>query len=682
MTAGPRLRFRFPQSLRGQFLVAVVVLSVLILVGGVFAVQALRDIAEISENLARERLQQLETAQQLVRSSLLVEKETYRLLTAESVGKMQKSYGEIQRQLSILDDQVSTLGACDTSASGLCLHQSCQLFRNISHIVVKLRQNMLEVGANQTTEENVRRFQDQLEIQVAAITSAAGDISTHLTEDYREYIRELAATSKRDRQLVFVLMVAVVLSVWIIFHYFLGRHVVGRLRQVSSYLRGVETADEQMMVPVRGRDEIGSMARAVEQFLEDRRQLAATKRSLQESEEMLRGITDAVQSGVVLIDDQYCIRYVNPAVEVIFGYGRVELIGTELKTIVSLEDFFQEEVEEPVPFTAMDENSSLSKPRELLAKHKKGVEIDVLVQVGRIYRNNRWWLVGSFIDITERKAAEEELKKAHDEVAYAAKMAGLGQLAAGIAHEINTPAQFVSDNLRFIDEAASALFSLLSVAQELLVSTLEKEKAATFAESMDEADIEYLEEELPSAIKESKDGMVKVSRIVQSMKEFSDPSGTEKRLANINKAIENAVTITQSMWKQSAAVNLQLDPLLPEILCNIGGINQVLFNIIMNAAQAIEQVGGYEKGEILVATKQMDDEVLIRISDNGGGIADEICERIFEPFFTTKPVGEGTGQGLAICYDIVVNKHGGRIEVTGAEGHGAIFSVYLPVNES
>lgn len=672
-------RLHLPQSLRGQFSLALLALSLLIVAGGLGAVQALRNSAESSRQLAEERLERLQDAENLVHNTLLIERESYRMLTVDSLDGMQRSYEEIIKQMTSLDSLVVRLSHADTDIAVLTLNQTGQLFRNTAHIVARLRQKILKNGAADADRQNLGRFQGQLEQQVTAMAAAAVELSARLTRDYRERIEQLAATSKRDQHLVLTLITGSLILAWLISRYFLGRHVVTRLQQVSRYLRIGDTGNAEIRVPVQGNDEIGNMARAVEQFLEDRRRLAETQLSLQQSEEMLRAITDAVQSAVFLIDDEDRIQFVNPAAGATFGYSREEMIGYRLHEIIIPERFRQQAREGLSAYSHTGEGPMLGKPQEMIARHKSGKELTILIQVGRIYKEGRWWAVGSAVDITERLEAEADLKRAQNEALHAARLASVGQLAAGIAHEINTPAQYVSDNLRFIDEAVNSILPVLSVAQNLAKTISDRQTAAAFDDSYEKADVEYLVEELPAAIRQSLDGIGKVSQIVRSMKEFSHPGGGAKELADINKAIENAITITRSTWKEAATVEPRFDPDLPQVYCSIGEMNQVFLNLIVNAAHAIEQAKKPEMGTIAIETRVAGDEVLIAVADTGGGIPAAIREHIFDPFFTTKSVGKGSGQGLAICYDIVVNKHKGRIEVGGVPGQGAVFTVYLPI---
>lgn len=282
-------------------------------------------------------------------------------------------------------------------------------------------------------------------------------------------------------------------------------------------------------------------------------------------------------------------------------------------------------------------------------------------------------------DITERKALESQL-------AQAQKLESIGQLAAGIAHEINTPIQYVGDNTRFLQNNFERLLDLLEKYEQIASTACEgklpPEMAALLEASRQRCDLEYLRHEIPSAIQESLEGIQRVAEIVRAMKEFSHPGVTQKTALDINKAIENTITVARNEWKYVADVEMHLSPQLPTVICQPGEINQALLNIIVNAAQAIQemvQAKKYVKGKITIQTLWEQDGVEIRIHDTGPGIPDAVGQRIFDPFFTTKEVGKGTGQGLAIAYNVIVVKHGGILTYETGREHGTTFIIRLPL---
>jgi PAS domain S-box-containing protein len=274
-------------------------------------------------------------------------------------------------------------------------------------------------------------------------------------------------------------------------------------------------------------------------------------------------------------------------------------------------------------------------------------------------------------DITERKRAEREKAKLQVQLNQAQKMEAIGQLAAGIAHEINTPIQYIGDNGKFLEDAFRDLVKFAG-ADGPPVPAREKRDDGVF---------EYLRDEVPKAIEQLLGGVDHVSRIVLAMKEFSHPGTAEKIPVDINRAIESTILVSKGEWKYLAEVTTDFDRELPRVPCFAGEFNQVILNLIVNAAHAIADVvkDSGRKGRIHIATRRDGEVVEIRVSDTGCGIPKANQSKVFDPFFTTKPVGKGTGQGLAIAYGVVVQKHGGAIRLESEPGSGATFIIRLPL---
>ena len=288
-------------------------------------------------------------------------------------------------------------------------------------------------------------------------------------------------------------------------------------------------------------------------------------------------------------------------------------------------------------------------------------------------------VLGIYNDITERKSMEAQLMQAQ-------KLESIGQLAAGIAHEINTPTQYVGDNTRFIRDSVNDLLAVIDVYENLMakVSTLTemKDECEQIAEVINELDIDFVRDEVPKAIEQTLEGVSRVAEIVGAMKDFSHPGGSEKSQVDLNRAISSTITVCRNRWKYIADLTEEYDTSLPLVPCFIGEFNQVILNVVVNAADAIVDVvgdSGDEKGAIHVSTRRSDEWVEVRIVDSGGGIPEDIQANVFDPFFTTKEVGKGTGQGLAICHDVIVNKHGGAIELESEVGVGTTFIIRLPL---
>jgi signal transduction histidine kinase len=265
------------------------------------------------------------------------------------------------------------------------------------------------------------------------------------------------------------------------------------------------------------------------------------------------------------------------------------------------------------------------------------------------------------------------------------KLEAVGRLASGVAHEINTPVQFVGDSIHFLREATTELIGVVEklqlVQQSVLDGAPSRDAALNAMAAIEVADLPYLLENIPKALECSVDGLGRVSTIVQSMKEFAHPDSTTMSLVDLNRGIESTLVIARNEYKFVADIETDLGS-LPAVACYASDINQVVLNMLVNASHAIADAvkGTQGRGRIVVRTRQDKDHVVLSIGDTGGGMSEEIRERIFDPFFTTKVVGKGTGQGLAIARNIVVEKHGGEVTVESEVGKGTTFFIRLPLN--
>jgi len=306
-------------------------------------------------------------------------------------------------------------------------------------------------------------------------------------------------------------------------------------------------------------------------------------------------------------------------------------------------------------------------------------------------------------DITKQKTIEEEIraknneieqahrevKEAHSELLQGEKLASIGRLAAGIAHEINTPTQYVSDNTRFLADAFGDLAQLLALYHE--VTEVAKGGAVPgnlltkVSILIEEVDLDFLSEEIPTAIEQALEGVARISEIVLSMKEFSHPGSKNKIPVNLNRAIETTATVSKGEWKYCAELITEFDESLPEVPCLPGEFNQVILNLLVNGAHAIAEKhgeGASQLGSITVRTRRDGDFAEIEISDSGSGIPEDIRSKIFDPFFTTKEVGKGTGQGLSVARSVIVDKHQGTIRVESQIDKGSCFTIRLPLEKS
>jgi PAS domain S-box-containing protein len=319
---------------------------------------------------------------------------------------------------------------------------------------------------------------------------------------------------------------------------------------------------------------------------------------------------------------------------------------------------------------------------ENLAYEREGKTRFLGLQVMRIPASNgaQIGFIITGADITERIGLEVQLRQAQ-------KLEGIGQLAAGIAHEINTPTQYVGDNISFLKESWGSIAEFLNfcgtVRSECCPGPVSPEHLEEFCRLHEKCDLEYLLKEIPSAIDQSMEGVGRVAKIVKGFKEFSHPGSEEKRAINLNQAIESTITVARHVWKYCAEVVTEFDTALPLVPCLVGEFNQVMLNLIVNSAHAISDViaerGTTEKGTITIGTRQEGPWATISVADTGAGIPLEIQSRVFEPFFTTKEVGKGTGQGLALAHVAIVKRHQGQLSFESKVGQGTTFFVRLPL---
>jgi signal transduction histidine kinase len=252
------------------------------------------------------------------------------------------------------------------------------------------------------------------------------------------------------------------------------------------------------------------------------------------------------------------------------------------------------------------------------------------------------------------------------ELGLAQKLESVGRLASGIAHEINTPIQYISDSVHFLRSAFTDMIAT-------------RQNGAAAGDAGQDADMEFLIDEVPRAVDRTLHGVERVATIVRAMKDFAHPDGTDKASADLNRAIETTLLIARNEYKYVATIHLDCAD-IPEVVCNVGELSQVFLNLIVNSAHALADAGrDAESGRIDISTRHDGDHVEICFSDNGCGIPGEVINKIYDPFFTTKEIGRGSGQGLAIARSIVVDKHGGKIVGESEVGKGARFTLRLPI---
>jgi PAS domain S-box-containing protein len=428
---------------------------------------------------------------------------------------------------------------------------------------------------------------------------------------------------------------------------------------------GEEESEQGWLLAVRDITLRKNMESLLRQEVEERKQKeaelhlsqAALRQAFAEKEKLL----DSISSIIVWIDPEDHVLYWNQPAEQSIGLSAARAIGQNIFGL-------------PLPWDTESMQSLIQRCRETQKKIRLP-EIKLSLSNG----NKRTLgmtanpisepdsgLIGVLLfgsDITEQLIMQQQFEQRN-------KMESIGQLAAGVAHEINTPTQYIGNNLRFLRDNFHLIHGALP------------SQSAEAIPSASSRKLHHLITEFPNAISQSLDGIDRITHIVGALRDFSHPGSGKRSSANLNRGLESTVEVTRNEWKYIADVEMNLDPTLPAIDCLPGEINQVFLNIIINAVHAIHDAQGdhaERKGKIGIATSHTDQYVEIRISDTGGGIPAEIQNRVFDPFFTTKDMGRGTGQGLAISHTIIVQKHGGRIHFETETGHGTTFVIQLPI---
>ena len=405
------------------------------------------------------------------------------------------------------------------------------------------------------------------------------------------------------------------------------------------------------------------------------------EQALETEKEELNVTLRNIRDGVISTNASDEIILINQAVLEITGWSKIELIGrniveffetlnadytalagkSELSTIFGMNENNQSVTSEAMEIVSKDGSKKM-----IYCSSAQINDLDSVLK-GNVY---------VFKDITEQVKIESQLHLSQ-------KMQAVGQLAAGIAHEINTPMQYLMDNNLFLKDSFTSLREYINLIDKSISENVNPE---FILNKKAEIDLDFLLEEIPIAISQTESGIDRVSKIVMAMKDFSHPGQKEKVMADINHGIEVTATLSKNEWKYYAELELNLDKNIPMVFCNIDEINQVILNLIVNGAHAIhekmDKTKNNEKGKIKISTTLEIESVSIEVSDTGVGIPADIKERIFDPFFTTKEVGKGTGQGLAITHNIIIRNHNGSICVESVIGVGTTFRIKIPVKDN
>jgi two-component system, NtrC family, sensor kinase len=404
------------------------------------------------------------------------------------------------------------------------------------------------------------------------------------------------------------------------------------------------------------------------------------------AEERLRMLSRGVEqspASIVITDKQGKIEYVNPYFEKVTGYSAAEAIGLNprfLKSGNHPPEFYQDMWE------TIAAGREWSSEIQNLRKNGESFWEQARISGIRDEKGRITHYIAVKEDITERKQLEAQRLQQETQSQLSQKLQSVGMLAAGVAHEINTPTQYITDNTRFLTDTVNQLFKVIACYRAHFASHPEcagNLQAVIAVEK--ENELEYLLTEIPRSLEQSLEGLGRISRIVSSLKEFSHPNSQSKSGADLNKAIETTVAVSRHEWKYVADVVTELDPKLPQVECILDEFNQAVLNLVINATHAIGDAikqRDMKRGTITIRTRQEPGWVVVEVEDTGTGIPPGVRDKIFDPFFTTKGIGKGTGQGLAIVQAIIVKGHSGRVDFATEMGKGTTFRMFLPLSES
>ena len=700
------MKLPLPQSLAAQFSLVVSCLAALVMAVGATTIYSLTGSAHALRQLSEDRLTRLQQAQDLVQQTLLIERLAMQLASDDSVAAVRDTQRHIIERLTSFDRLVDSLALAptmreDVGADTLALHRSSQRFRNTVNVEAQMRETTLMNGAGGATatagaaprrDASLASLDADLRQQAGTLAEAARQQSDYSTREYRKAVQGLVVDANRARTWIVGEVAVSLLLAWLIARVFLGRHVGGRLRRVSQSLRRGDADGSQSGVAVYGRDEIADMARAVEQFLEDRRQRKRAEDALKElnaelearvvqrtaelsaalsgrtaevaerqraeeaaraSEHFLNSIIENIPD-TIFVKDAAMLRFVrlNKAGEQLLGYRREELIGKSVHDLFPPReaDFFATKDRDVLRSRQMidiPEESVQTRRGPRLVHTMKIPIVDV--------RGEPRFLLGISRDITEEKRAEAELREserrygeAQMALAHANRVMTMGQLTATISHEIKQP---------IAASATNAQAGLLWLRAQ--------------PPNLDE--VRQAFERIGKDMKRASEVMNRIHGLVKKA-----PPSMERM--QINEVIGEVIALMRSeIANHGVRVRTQLAHDLPYVEVDRVALQQVMLNLIINAVEAMTAVDDGARELAIRTGTHESGGVCVAVSDSGPGMNVEDVERLFEPFYTSKAAG--MGMGLSICRSIV-EAHGGALRASANEPNGAVFAFTLPAHPS
>jgi PAS domain S-box-containing protein len=414
---------------------------------------------------------------------------------------------------------------------------------------------------------------------------------------------------------------------------------------------------------------------------------------LKASSEDVFTIFRSVADGIVKFDANGKIETVNPAFEKIFGFRQSLLVGKYIQSLLPVEESRKVQQEEFWVHRCTADQPKFS----TRGVNARGHEFDMELSASKATQSGSQEGKSSFFYVWVVRNTQQ-IRNVERKMAVSQRLEAIGQLAAGVSHEINTPIQYVHENTKFLKDAFEAMDTALSGLENELSQPEQNLQGiqSRFKILCEENNLDFYREEITKAIEETLHGSNRVISIVRAIREFAHPGNNEKSLFALNHAIASAITVSSNHWRSHCTIHTSLAPDLPSIHCHPAEINQVILNLLVNACDAVAEkleklgiVGDTEGnsdnpagGTIEFRTWREGDKVKLSVTDSGIGIKPENLEKIYQLFYTTKPVGKGTGQGLAIVYSIVVEHHHGSIDVVSEPSKGTTFTISLPIGNA
>ncbi|MBA3005914.1 MAG: PAS domain S-box protein [Proteobacteria bacterium] len=500
---------------------------------------------------------------------------------------------------------------------------------------------------------------------------ALGVFQSAIDESQFVIEESLQSSQHKTAKLSFLIAVGCVV-LGVILSFIMIKSLTRPISLVLSFADKLSNGNLSERLP-EGPDEMGEMSKALNRMADELVKLQeATINSFNQT-------LDQVIDCVFMFDpDSLHFIYANQGALDHLGYDREELYDMtplDIKPEITEESFRQK-------ISVLKNNQKESISFITIHRNKAGndIPVEILLKYA-VPPGNDPRFVSIVRDISERIRERDEKEQIQEELLQIHKLESVGQLAAGLAHEINTPTQFIGTNIEFLSDAFTDTAQFVVGLQTASLDWPEETRKQMTA-ALEELDWEYLNTEIPAALEQSRDGIDRVSSLLAAMKRFSHPGSTEMSNADLHGIIDTALTVSRNEWKYVAEVITEYGADVPQIPLLVDQMSQVILNMVVNASQSIqekrEKSGNQEMGQITISTRLVDKEVELIFQDNGLGIPAAVINKVFDPFFTTKGVGKGTGQGLAICHDVITKKHHGTLKVSSEQGIGATFTIRLP----